>query len=107
MQKNGVLDIEVNAADNFPEFLAWLKILRVTAMHRVADTFGPIIYTKFGQVNADGSIEFDCLDVAYDAFFQDLSDAIRDLDAYQAANPGNEPFEKFDEVYFAGETYRK
>ncbi len=93
------LDVVINAGDKFPEFNAWLKIVQVTAMHRVADIFGPIIYTKFGQVEADGTIEYDCVEDAYNAFFIDLNEGINELTNYVDANPGKEPFANFDQVY--------
>ena len=93
------LDVKINAGTDFPEFVAWLQIAQVTALHRVTDMFGPIIYTKFGQVEADGTIEYDCQDVVYDAFFKDLDEAIGVLTKYVADNPGKQPFTQFDEVY--------
>lgn len=93
------LDVITNAGDKFPEFVAWLKIAQVSAMHRVADMFGPIIYTNFGQVGADGSIAYDCVEDAYDAFFADLDAGISELTSYVNANPDKQPFTNFDEVY--------
>lgn len=40
----------------FAAFYQWAKILRVEAMHRVSDIYGPIIYSHYGQINDDGSI---------------------------------------------------
>ena len=92
------LAIEQNANGEFVEFLDWLKILRVEAMHRVTDMFGPIIYTKFGQIESDGSILYDCQDVVYDAFFNDLEAGINGLTNF--VNSGvTSPFTAFDEVY--------
>lgn len=93
------LDVITNAGDKFPEFVAWLKIAQVSAMHRVADMFGPIIYTNFGQVGDDGSIAYDCVEDAYNAFFIDLGEGIDELTNYVNANPGKQPFTNFDEVY--------
>ncbi len=93
--------VEQNAGTDFPEFLAWLDILKVEAMHRVTDIFGPIIYTQFGQIGADGSIAYDCQDVVYDAFFKDLDSGVDGLTAF--VNSGaTSPFTAFDEV-FAGD----
>ena len=92
------LFVEQNAGSDFPEYLAWLDILKVAAMHRVTDIFGPIIYTKFGEIEEDGSILYDCQDVVYDAFFSDLEGGIAVLTSY--VNTGAEsPFTAFDEVY--------
>jgi len=93
------LNVEQKAGDDFPEFLAWLKIVKVAAMHRVTDMFGPVIYTKFGQVESDGSILYDCQDVVYDAMFADLNSGISGLTNYFNNANGLQPFATFDEVY--------
>ncbi|MBV7533732.1 SusD/RagB family nutrient-binding outer membrane lipoprotein [Chitinophaga sp. sic0106] len=51
------------------------KTIKVLAMHRVSDIFGPIIYTHFGQANADLSVDYDSQKDAYTAFFADLDQA--------------------------------
>ena len=86
-------------ADNFPNFEAWGLILKVMAMHRVSDFFGPIVYTKFGTINADGSVTYDSQQEAYTAFFKDLDDAQAKLAPY--AEDANAPlaFGRFDLVY--------
>ncbi len=68
--------MESNAGTNYPEFNAWAKICRVTAMHRVSDIYGPIIYSNYGVLTADGGVEYDCQDKAYDLFFKDLDAAV-------------------------------
>jgi hypothetical protein len=65
-----------NAGTTYPVFAAWAKILRVEAMHRLSDIYGPIIYTHYGQVNSDGSITYDSQKDAYYAFFNDLDSAL-------------------------------
>ena len=93
------LDVRNNAGDGFPEFVAWLDVVQVAAMHRVTDMFGPIIYRNFGQVSEDGTIAYECQEDVYNAFFEDLDAAITVLTDYEAANPGQTPFAAFDEVY--------
>jgi len=65
------LNVQQNAGTEFPEFIAWMQIIKVEAMHRVTDMFGPIIYTKYGVSEPDGSFKYDCQDVVYDQFFKD------------------------------------
>lgn len=50
-------------------------VIKVAAMHRVADTYGPIPYS---QIGADGKINtpYDPLDKVYDKFFEELTEAI-------------------------------
>ena len=81
-----------------PEIYAMSKIIKVEAMHRVSDIFGPIIYTKYRQPNADLSVDFDSQQDAYTAFFADLSEAIAIL-APKIGQPVNVNFKKADLVY--------
>jgi len=60
-----LLAIEKNAGDGFKDFVAWSKICKVEAMHRVSDIYGPIIYSHYGEVTDAGGIEYDCQDVVY------------------------------------------
>lgn len=63
---------------------AMSKILNVLEMHKCADIFGPVIYTKFGKPNADLSVDFDSQQDAYKAFFADLDLAVANLKPYVA-----------------------
>jgi len=92
------LQVEKQAGDDFQEFLAWLKIIKVQSMHRVADIFGPIIYSQFGTIEEDGSIVYDCVDDLYRNFFADLDSGIDGLQAFLDSGKPN-PFLSFDEVY--------
>lgn len=51
------------------------RVIKVAAMHRVADTFGPIPYS---QIGADGKIAtpYDPLNKVYSEFFDELDEAI-------------------------------
>jgi hypothetical protein len=87
-----------NAKTSYPAFVAWARIIRVEAMHRVSDIYGPIIYTKYGTVNADGSVSYDSQKDAYDAFFSDLDSAITTLTPL-AQNGTVKTFTSFDLSY--------
>ena len=94
-------DIQTKAVKDFRDFYAWSQILKVETMHRVSDIFGPIIYTQYGKVNADGSVSYDSQKDAYYAFFKDLKEGIDTLTTY-ANNPtaaAAKPFANFDLVY--------
>jgi hypothetical protein len=94
-----LLEVERNAGIEFPEFLAWAKICRVEAMHRISDLYGPIIYTNFGKVTSAGGVVYDCQADAYDAFFKDLDAALTVLTPL-AQDPGSaKAFANFDLVY--------
>jgi len=85
----------------YDNFYAWSLILKVEAMHRVSDLYGPIIYSRFGKPNPDGSIDYDSQKDAYYAFFADLDKAIKILTplAEQEASLTVVPFKPFDFVY--------
>jgi len=82
----------------YKDFYAWAKILRVAGMHRVSDIYGPIVYSKFGVINADGSTDYDSQQTVYNEFFADLDSAIQTLTPL-AQNNAPQTFTKFDYVY--------
>src|SRR5579859_6931578 len=88
-----------NAGTTYPVFKAWAKILRVEAMHRLSDIYGPIIYTHYGQVNTDGSITYDSQKDAYYAFFADLDSAIAVFTPLAQNSSSPKTFTNFDLVY--------
>jgi hypothetical protein len=73
---NQVKIVSENTNDPVPYAIA--LIIKVAAMHRVTDTYGPIPYSQIGQ---DGSITtpYDSEEQVYDKFFEELNDAIRVL----------------------------
>lgn len=79
------------------KFLHLANIIKVEAMHRVSDIYGPIRYTKFDDVATTG--EYDPQGVAYQAFFNDLTAAIDGLAAFE----GEGQFEPFDMSDFNGD----
>ncbi len=85
--------------DNYPNFEAWAIILKVLTMHRISDIFGPIVYTNFGKINADGSVTYDSQQDAYNAFFKDLDDAQAKLQPYAENANAPKAFARFDLVY--------
>ncbi|MGX5819592.1 SusD/RagB family nutrient-binding outer membrane lipoprotein [Chitinophaga lutea] len=87
----------------FPDFKAWMYILKVLTMQRVSDVYGPIIYTKYGKPNPDNSVDYDSQKDAYYAFFADLEKAINILTPL--AGSTQKPFERFD-ITFDG-TYKQ
>lgn len=81
----------------FKDFYAWSQILKVAAMHRVSDIYGPIIYSQYG--NGKTSIDYDSQQEAYNQFFTQLKEAVDILTPL--ANDPNAPkqFTKFDLSY--------
>lgn len=82
----------------YPDFYAWAQIIRVLAMHRISDIYGPVIYTRYAMINADRSIDYDSQEAAYNAFFNDLDSAITTLSNYVPTATSNR-FKNFDLSY--------
>jgi hypothetical protein len=80
-------------AEEYPVLNAIGLTLRVAAMHRVSDVFGPIVYSKYGDPENPGV--YDSQEQAYDAFFADLDTAVAAI----TADPTNESFARFDFSY--------
>ncbi len=75
---------EDSTRNKYPILHAITKILKVEAMHRVSDIYGPIVYRSFG--NEGGDYTPDTQQEAYTAFFEDLDTAVQLL----TENAGNE-----------------
>ena len=78
---------------DFPTLHAVALILKVEAMHRVTDVFGPIVYTNFGDLANAGV--YDSQQGAYNAFFADLDIAVANL----MADIDSGKFTAFDASY--------
>lgn len=91
--------VERKAATTYPEYLAWAKICRVAAMHRVSDIYGPIIYSQYGILTSEGGVAYDCQDDVYDLFLKDLDNAIDVLTPYAQDASKPKTFTQFDLVY--------
>jgi len=89
-----VLDIKnAIAEDGDPaaeKFVQLANIIKVTAMHRVSDVYGPIRYSKYDDFATTG--EYDSQELAYTSFFNDLELAISGLEAFE----GEPQFISFD-----------
>ena len=68
--------------DEDPRF-SMAQILKVAAMHRVADTYGPIPYLNFG---VSKEVPYDSEKDIYYRFFEELDEAITNLDNYAASD---------------------
>lgn len=87
---NNVDFIVKNTGEEFPTLYSTALILKVAAMHRVTDVFGPIVYSNFGDL-ANAGI-YDSQQDVYNAFFADLDTAVANL----SANMQNADFKNFD-----------
>lgn len=89
--------IKKTTEQNRPQVAALANIVKVLAMSRITDMYGPLPYTKFG--NGDFSIPYDSQEMIYDSFFKELNDAITVLyDMYQK-DATAKVLEKYDYIY--------
>lgn len=89
--------VEVTTEQGIHEVAALATVVKVEAMHRVADAYGPIPYCDYGS----GSLQndYDSLEDVYKQFFTELDEAIGILTAFVQANPTATLLEKYDLVY--------
>lgn len=88
------------AADNpdFKDLDAFARIIRVSAMSRVSEHFGPIIYSQYNVLNEDGNIAYDDEPTLYANYFQDLDIAINTLKSL-VSSPISPQMKKADLAY--------
>lgn len=77
---------------DFTGTFAVKKILKVITAARVADSHGPVVYSKYETPNANGVTDFDSQEQAYNYFIADLTAAINDLQKV-IATPATESVE--------------
>lgn len=78
--------------------LAVGDVMKVAAMHRITDAYGPIPYSKIGQ-DGDISVPYDSQEDVYSKMLQELTDAVNVLTANRGYN-----FPSTADVIFAGNT---
>ena len=76
-------NLERATKDKYPQFYAWSLILKVYAMHKTTDYYGPIVYSGFG--NPDGTTPYDSQQAVYNQFFTELKTATDILTAKVAS----------------------
>lgn len=91
------LVIKQRAEQSKPDFYAVANIIKVAALHRVTDVYGPLPYTRYG---AGGfTAQYDDQATIYKSFFQELDSSVQVLSAFVADHPGTTPFASFDLIY--------
>ncbi len=75
--------------------LALATVVKVLAMQRVTDCYGPIPYSKFGT---DIHVAYDSQQDVYDEMFKELADAIDQLTAYTESSTSRY-MQDYDHVY--------
>ena len=76
---NQVQIVSQNTDNPVPYAIA--MIIKVAAMSRVTDTYGPIPYTQIG-VDGRVTVPYDSQETVYNAFFDELDEAIATLSEY-------------------------
>lgn len=82
--------------ETYAHFNAINTVLRVFAMSRVVDEYGPIIYSKYGETKTGGT--YDSAQDAYKLFFEELTEASSILDEYSKKDEVAS-FANFDMAY--------
>ncbi|MBC5838043.1 RagB/SusD family nutrient uptake outer membrane protein [Flavobacterium muglaense] len=77
-------EIEQKAKGKYDQFYALSLIIKVEGMHRVTDTYGPIVYSKFGTT--DPIIAYDSQEEVYNLMFKELDIAVAELTKRVDAN---------------------
>lgn len=77
--------------DNLRGYLGVTEIMKVELMHRVADTYGPLVYHKLGETPRVYNLQ-----EAYTQFFADLDNGIDLINKYLANGGDNNKFKAYD-----------
>lgn len=86
---------EAMGMETYAHFNAINTIIRVFAMSRVVDEYGPIIYSKYGETMTGGT--YDSAEDAYRLFFSELTEASQVLNEYSQKESAS--FAAFDMAY--------
>lgn len=65
---------EILKSTEEPDFVSIAKIIRVEAMHRLADTYGPVPYSKAMQ--GGDAVPYDDLETLYKTFIMELGECV-------------------------------
>jgi hypothetical protein len=79
-----VYKVEQLTKEKYPQVYGMALVLKVQAMHRIADIYGPCVYSKFGST--EKTVEYDSQQEAYMNMLKDLDTAVGILSA--AADSG-------------------
>lgn len=80
-----------------PQVYALATIVKIEALHRTTDMYGPLPYINFGN----GSLQnkYDSQRDIYYKFFDELNEAITILTDFNTKNPGATALAKYDFIY--------
>ncbi len=72
------------------------EVVKVEAVHKATDMYGPLPYLKFGLTNP---VPYDSQEEIYKSFFKELDHAIDILTKFDQATPNSKALEKFDLIF--------
>ncbi|MDU1889094.1 MAG: SusD/RagB family nutrient-binding outer membrane lipoprotein [Dysgonomonas sp.] len=80
---------------------AWAELLRVAAVHRITDIYGPIPYSKIKENSGTLQVAYDSQEDVYKGLFEDLNKAINILTEYVQSGAASQvsAFKEYDMVY--------
>jgi hypothetical protein len=88
---------KISVAQGLPEIGAMATIVKVEAMHRVTDAYGPIPYNNYGSGTLQNT--YSSQQDVYSKFFNELDSAIDILTLYVQGNPSGTILQKYDYIY--------
>lgn len=80
-----------------PQVFAMATIVKIAALHRTTDMYGPLPYLNFG--NGALQNKYDSQKDIYYTFFDELDEAIAILTDFNTRNPTATALEKYDFIY--------
>lgn len=80
-----------------PQVAALATIVKVEAMHRLADMYGPLPYSKFGSGELQNP--YDSQQAIYDSFFKELTDAVEVLTSFYNKDHTATILSNYDFIY--------
>lgn len=84
------LKVKQQAEEKYPEFYDVSLIIKVEAMHRITDIYGPCVYSSFGRPNTT-VFPYDSQKVVYDLMFSELDIAVAGLTPIAKINAEADP----------------
>lgn len=89
---------EYSTEDKKPDAFAFAQVMKVFAMHRITDMYGPIPYS--GLKESTNLLEYSSQESIYGQFFQELDSAIVELSKFvEGYGSDMRPFRRFDLIY--------
>lgn len=93
----GYIMVKKYTDDASLENIAMADIVKVAAIHRMTDIYGPTPYSQAGS--GSNKVAYDSQQDVYTGMIKDLDAAIKFLEDFAIANPGATPLKNYDLIY--------